>query len=360
MKSQQSTLRNVAILVSSLDSELGDALLEQLTPDQVALVRQAMESLEPLAEEERASVVEEFRLRKTPQQASGGVEFCGRLADDLSWSAEDDAAAHDTLPFGLKPTETTPTHSQPFSFLENADADSLLPFLRKEGSQTIAVVLSYLPEYQAAQVIDQLPANQQVEIMERLADLDETDQESLRVVERELKLWVEQQRRRRQRQMAGLAAVRGILSHLSASSEQTIMRNLKRRESPIMSMLTDHVAPKTVALDVTNPITPSMPSGSPEVELTWDAMARLSSSDWADVLREAEPALVVLALAGGTDELFEHATRHLAKHDVDALAHERAHLGPTRLSDVAVAQDELASLAATFIRRRQTTVVSSA
>ena len=125
-------------------------------------------------------------------------------------------------------------------------------------------------------------------------------------------------------------------------------------------MFTGHVAPKTVVLETTNPIPPMTSSGSLKVELTWDEMARVSSSDWADVLCEVEPALVVLALAGGTDELFGHATRHLAKHDVDALAHERAHLGTTRLSDVAAAQDELASLAATFVQRRQTTAVSSA
>jgi len=380
MNLQDAMVRKAAILVSSLEPELAQSIERQFAPEQMALVRRAMDSLAEVGSEERAAVIDEFFATR-----DGGVAAERMELDDTSMAPATDTSSLDSYSAGgvewaggtsdlrshlgmMSSTEplceTVGSRTKPFHFLAGADCQSLVPFLRGERPQTVAVVLSYLSEERAAQVMGKLPVPQQIEVMERLADLDETDAESLGVVERELETWLEEQHRRHQRQAAGLAAVRGILSRISAADEQAIVQGLRTKQSPLAHAVAGGAMP-TFDSTLEQPVETHLAVDSrstppdvirrdmPAIEISWADMAHLDSASWAEVVREADPTLVVLALAGASDELFSRATRYLEKHDADALAHERSHLGPTRLSDMSIAQEELAALAATLRRRKR-------
>ena len=386
MKLQDAMIRKAAILVSSLDPELAKSLVRQFTPEEMTVVRHAMDDLESVAVEERAAVIDEFFATR-----DGGVTAERMELDDTSMASATDTSSLDSYSAGgvewaggtsdlrshvatmastEPPCETVGGRARPFHFLTGADSQSLVPFLRGERPQTVAVVLSYLSEERAAQVMSKLPVPQQVEVMERLADLDETDAESLGVVERELETWVEKQQRRHQRQAAGLAAVRGILSYVSAADEQAIVQGLRKKQSLLAGAVASGAVPTFDSIPK-QPVAPHLSVSSrstapdeighdvPMIEMSWENMVHLDSASWAEVVREADPMFVVLALAGASDELFTRATRYLEKHDADAIAHERAHLGPTRLSDMSTAQEELAALAATLRRRKRELATSS-
>ena len=66
------TIRKAAILITSLDQETADQLLEQMSPEQAQIVRNAALDLGELSNDESSEVIAEF-LQSNPSQS--GVEL---------------------------------------------------------------------------------------------------------------------------------------------------------------------------------------------------------------------------------------------------------------------------------------------
>jgi flagellar motor switch protein FliG len=228
---------------------------------------------------------------------------------------------------------------RPFRFLAQADCLSLVPYLQKERPQTIALVLSHLPNAQAAQILVSLSAELQVAVIRRLAELDETDEESVRVVVGELELWLDEQERQHQRRRAGLDAVSGILAAASTMDQQSILKNLRDRDRELARKVNG-----------TQPRSSASPPPQLETEdrMAFDQLAELDKDSLMTIIQRAEPELVVLALAGATAPLVRRVLGELPRKQSAALRQKLDHLGPIRLSDVEAAQQELATLAAQF------------
>lgn len=211
----------------------------------------------------------------------------------------------------------------PFRFLQEASAQSLSPFLEREHPQTIAVVISNLPSDRAAEILANLPPDLQIEVARRLVDLDETDPEVLREVERGLESWLCEQVRSNRRRAAGLTALNNILGAASPRTKQHILANLARHDRPL--------ANKTVA--------------SPQPALSFAQLEHLNSASLTVVLHHAPVELLVLALAGAGPEFAARVFDMFPAEEAAALRDALHNLGPTRLSDVEQAQQELAELA---------------
>ena len=87
----------------------------------------------------------------------------------------------------------------PFGFLHEAEEENLAQLLAGERPQTIALVLSHLPAERAGDVLARFAPVQQVEVVRRLVDLENSDPEALHDVERALESRLSQQFASRQR-----------------------------------------------------------------------------------------------------------------------------------------------------------------
>ena len=82
----------------------------------------------------------------------------------------------------------------PFQFLQDIEPETLVPFVEREHPQTIALVLSHLPPGRAGHVLARLPASTQAEVIRRMVDLEETDPQVVRDVERAVEVWLQNQK----------------------------------------------------------------------------------------------------------------------------------------------------------------------
>lgn len=422
--SNQKTLRKAAVLLASLESDLAAVLLDELSPGQAALVQRVARELGTIDPREQEEVIHEF-LRigpLRPRSEADGIELDGllaRRAADVGASSAPNSNSNsqyfgaqgsdshfvDLPRDGVEGTYRAPHRqfrgdlvrpsaaNKPFQFLTQEDSQWLAQFLHKERPQTIAVVLSYLPQDQAAGLLGQLSPSLQTEVIQRLVDLDQTDEESLRTVEQQLTEWINDQRQKYQRRSAGVSAVRGILSHLDSSNEQTVMDQLNQRDGMLAAAISrvpanvDRLAGKPNVRSSSSSIPPSRestlrsqreqqtnspwysessprtvtpqptqkpPAGTRAVlKLTWDDLTRSDTDVWASLLQRAERELVVLALAGASNDLVDRVMHDQSAADATALSQQLATLGPTRLSDVEAAQTELAALAVQLVAERE-------
>ena len=120
------------------------------------------------------------------------------------------------------PNEPAP----PFDFLREAEEEKLSQLLGGERPQTIALVLSHLPPERAGEVLARFAPPLQVEVVRRLADLENTDPETLREVEQALEARLSRQFAIERGRAAGPEAVARILAACDSRVVGNILDNL--------------------------------------------------------------------------------------------------------------------------------------
>lgn len=315
--SNAAKLRKAAILVASLDVQTADKILDQMPGEQAGQVRRMMVELGDVDPQEQQRVIDEFfrhgpgREAPADLDASGGVELDPDLARRLG-------QAHRAPPQPVEKHGEEP----PFRFLREAHSARITPFLAGEHPQTIAVVISHLPPQRAAGVLATLDGELQADVLRRLTDLDETDPEIMREVERGLESKILEQARSERRRAAGLSAVSGILEAAEPSTKRTLLANLARHDRRLAGRL----SPQSDAFD-------------------FDDLERLDDAALARVFAAADTELTTLALAGASPALVERLLAPLSPGERRQFTRAIENLGPLRLSDVEEAQRQIAELA---------------
>ena len=87
--------------------------------------------------------------------------------------------------------------------------------------------------------------------------------------------------------------------------------------------------------------------------MPFDDLARLDQSTLTAVLRAVDADLMVLALAGASDELVDRIVGSMPRGAANAFRRRLYQIGPTRLRDVEAAQREVATVAAETIQSRR-------
>jgi flagellar motor switch protein FliG len=363
-------LRKAAVLLRSLDVDTAAVMLGQLSAEEAATIHAAMRSVGHVATEEQADVMAELRGARPAKITSGA----GDVELTLSSSYSDESyVAHGAIPIG----DNIATSSKRFEFLESAPTHALVLHLGREQAQTIAVVLSHLPPERAAAVLAALPQKQQAETIERLSTLGEMDPECVSVLRRELEAWAAERDglragngRRRDTMAAILAAAdaksRGqILSnmkdHKAALAEQFSPRHVERRCADAAVAKPQGSKPRVRSAD--EQVGQLRAARSPaEVRLPrfdFDDLAELDSRTLPAVLRQADPNVLALALAGSRDELVERICEQMPKRTAREFRRQLRRLGPTRLSDVEGAQRAVAQIAAKHLADGRQTLATS-
>lgn len=355
MKKVNANLRKAAVLIRSLDADTAVKLLAQLSSEEAARVRAEMQTLGEIEPEEQADLVAEFRrihplASESPQH---GVEL--------------------TLSKQSRTSEVAALHTKRFSFLEEVPVDVLVPVLAREHAQTIAVVLSYLPPSRAAEVLALLPEKIQIEAIERIAVLGETDAEAVTVLERELAAWLEK-RVDSQKHSRRSNVVSAILAATDAKTRTHILKNLARQSSPVLKQLTpsaprsapqklrrpkltSHAASQASVRSLEHELRHEVDRPSPKrndsaPKIHFDDLLHLDDCELTAVLQKADPNVLALALAGSREEFLNRICRQMSRHSAKKLRRELQRLTPTRLSDVEAAQRAIAEIYAAHLSAR--------
>ncbi len=378
-------IRKAAVLITALDQETADQLLDQMTPEQAQLVRNAALDLGEISRLETSQVIEEFLQSNSP---ASGVEIDPSLADKLTGT--DDLVDVDP---GL-PAEP----EQPFRFLHEAEPETLSDLLRWEHPQTIAVVLSHLPPSQGMQVLVHFTDSLQNQILQRMIGLENTNPKVIHNIEQELERLFARKIHSRSESAAGLLAVQAIFKQADAHHRQQLLKNMSSQDrqrllgnqssgnaskdqlagkhrrkladflrdqqpgiSPRMVTLLEKIEDREKQLanqagrmqpqpadtlpdnttkeappQANTSVTPTSPQ---DHHLHFDQLSELGPDDLAKVLQNVEPQILLLALMGASPELMNRITDPLPASDNKRLRQQMEQIGPLRLQDIATAQN---------------------
>ena len=172
-------LTKAAILLMTLETGVASQLLKQLTPESVEEVTRELAGLGRVPAELRSAVVAEFYSLSVASQYinEGGLDYARVL---LKESLDSQSAGR------VLQQIQTQVQKTPFVFLQKAESENLLTFIQDEHPQTIALIVSHLPHHKAAEILAGLPMQKQIEVVKRIANMEQTNPEVIREVERGL------------------------------------------------------------------------------------------------------------------------------------------------------------------------------
>ena len=301
-------IRKAAIFIDCLEPEAADRLLERLPPEYAQQVRNTWMALGRISAEERDQVIREFL-----NQADDSHLSIQKLTEHKPQEIEKPVLAN----VGSENSRA----DTPFRILQDAEADKLASVLAGERAPTIALVLAHLAPAQAGAVLVRFPRERQVEIIRCLLELEETDPDILREIDKALQEKLTQISNISRRRVAGLTTITGMVEHCREGIADQVLQTLY-----------------TVAPEVAEQLAPLPP-------VDFNQFIRFDDVSLGIIFEQASSEVAVLALWGAPLGLLERVLKEISPWKARVLQSQLAELGPVRLRDVEEARKRLGELA---------------
>ena len=208
---------------------------------------------------------------------------------------------------------------KPFEFVRKADASQLLNFIQDEHPQTIALILSYLPAGQAAQIISALPPERQADVAMRIATMDRTSPDVIKEVERVLETKLASLVNQEYNVIGGVDAVVEILNTVDRGTEKHIMESLEIEEPE----LADEIRKKM---------------------FVFEDILLLDDRAIQRVLRDVDNSDLAIALKGANEQVQNAIFNNLSKRLASMIKEDMDFMGPVRMKDVEEAQQKIVNI----------------
>lgn len=357
----QEALRRAAILIATLDTESADALLSEMSPDQAALIRNAVMELGDIDVVEQGDIIEEFvgRPTETFDLLDDAVEVDPELARKFAGEP----------PAELRPAAEPPAEPAelPFTFLATYQPNDIAQALEGEHPQTTAIVAAHLPPDRAAAVIEHLPQQLRTETLMRIARLVAPHPDILKDLEQEIQARLSNRQPLDEVAADGLAHVEAILQSSSNSQRQALVADLSHQDRVLAGRLLTSSGPSVPATSNSNhdrhfqpapvangpaerrSIVGQYAAGSTQTAeqrtLGFADLESLDDADLALVLQRGSSNATLLALAGASHQFVRRILSQLNGREAAQLERKIQRIGPLRLDDVQRAQQQMVAIA---------------
>lgn len=302
-------VRKAAVFLLSLEKPVAAEVLSQLPRDQVERVMLEIAKMDDVSRDQLEGVLDEFRetmLEQVPMER-GGLNLANELLEQ-SLGKEGAGAILENVRQSI--------NSVPFAFLQKAGAENLLTFISEEHPQTIALIMSHMPASLSAEVLAGLPSNKQLEVVRRVATMEQTSPEVINDIERTLKSRMTSLFNQNTEKAGGVAAVAQILNVTDRMTNKGILESLDQEDQE----LADEIR---------------------RLMFVFDDLLKLDDKAIQSVLKEVDNSQWSVALKGASEEIKSRILSNLSQRAAEMLKEEMDYLGPVRLSDVEAMQQQI-------------------
>lgn len=218
-----------------------------------------------------------------------------------------------------------------FNVLKNVDPNQLLAFMQKEHPQTIAFVLSQLQPQQSAQILADLNPDLQAEVMMRYANMERVAPETISAVEAVLESRVDFSQN--SSKLGGVKAAAEILNMIGTSAERSILSKINERS-------------------------PDLATEMKNLMFVFEDIVQLDDRSIQKVLKEVDNKDLALALKHVSPDVKERVLANMSERASETIKEEIEYMGPVRLKEVEVAQQQVVDAIRRLEEQGQIVVVS--
>ena len=303
-----------AILLLSLGEGRAGDILSRLEDREIQLLGQKISKLEFVPVKQMASILDEFtKMMEAPEAlvVRGEQFFKNTISRSMDIKRQEDLM--DKLDW-----ETSPDF---FQKIKKLDARTVASFLRNEHPQTVALVLAQLERQQAGQVLAVFPEDLQVEVLRRVASLDQVSPAIIEEIDAALREEIALVEEVGGRLVGGPQSVAEILNQMERTQETGI---LKRLEEEDQGELAEEIR---------------------RYLFTFEDLLGVEDRGLMALLKEVNTQELALALKAASDELKNKFFQNMSSRAAEMLQEELEIMGPARLREVEVAQQRIIQVA---------------
>lgn len=303
-----------AILLLTLGEGRAGEILNRLDDREIQILGQRISKMEVLPTKQVASVLEEFvRMMENPEAlvVRGDQFFKNTISRAMDLRRQEELL--DKLDL-----ETNPDF---FQKIKKLDPRTVASFLRNEHPQTVALVLAHLERAQAGQVLALFPENLQIEVVRRIAGLDQVSPAIIEEIDAALREEIALVEEVGGRMVGGPQSVAEILNQMERTMENNILKRLEEEDM------------EDLAEDIRRYL------------FTFEDLLNVEDRGLMNILKEVNTQELALALKAASDDLKNKFFRNMSTRAAEMLQEELDIMGPVRLREVEAAQQRIIQVA---------------
>ena len=301
-------VRKAAVLLLSLDREAASGVLGTMPAKAVEEVTRELAGLSEISDELRHEVLSEFYdMAMSQSWAGGGLDYARSLLTD---SLDPDEADRIMRQISQQVRKT------PFSFLQKAESQNLLMFIQDEHPQTIALIVSHMTHSKASEILGGLPTPKQVEVVKRVANMEQTNPEVIREVEAGLEVRLANMLSQSFEKIGGVNTVAEMLNLVDRGTEKTIMEGLGAEDPDLLEEIR-------------------------RLMFVFEDINMVDGKGIQAVLKEVDNDELALAMKTASDDLKGKIFSNMSERAATLIKEEMEFMGPVRVSDVENSQQRI-------------------
>lgn len=306
-------VEKAAILLLSLTEEDAAQILKHLEPKQVQKLGQAMAQIQDMTQAKITAVHKHF-IEEIQNYSTIGFQSQDFVKRALTAALGEDKAANliDQILMG--------TGAKGLDSLKWMDSKQVASIIRNEHPQIQTIVMSYLDAEQSAEILAQFPEKVRLDLMMRVANLEEVQPAALQELNEIMEKQFAGQAGTQAAKMGGLKSAAEIMNYLDTNIEGQLMDAIREQDEEMSQQIQD-------------------------LMFVFDNLVDVDDRGIQTILREVQQDALLKAIKGADDKLREKITKNMSKRAAEMLLDDLEALGPVRISEVETAQKEILSVA---------------
>jgi len=302
-------MTKAAILLVAVGQDRASQVLKEMAPENVEEVMREVAGLGRVSNELQAAVIEEFYNISVAADYlnEGDMDF----ARAVLMNSMDPKMAEKVL--GQIQTQVQRT---PFSFLQRAESENLLTFIQDEHPQTIALILCHLAHHKSSEILVGLPMQKQIEVIKRIANMEQTNPEVIKEVEQGLESRLSNMLMQSMEKAGGVPTVAEVLNFADRATEKAIMEGLEGEDPDLVEQIR-------------------------RLMFVFEDIMLVNDKGIQAVLKEIENEELTVALKGASEDLREKVFGNMSERAASMIREDMEYMGPVRMSDVEAAQQRI-------------------
>ena len=310
-----SQAERAAVMVMLLEEEQAAAILGQLEPSELQLLGEKMCALGEIGPDLIAQAIHGFvkNTERNGISARGRNDHVRTLMNKAVGEVKADSLMQRILPMG---EDRAPA----IELARWLTAEALIPLIKDEHPQALAVLLVQLEAETAAEVLHALPADLQTQVVHRVATLGPVSTEAIAMLDQMLQARIGERHGHAMLTMGGPREAADIINQAGKSAEKRIMPEINKLD-------------KQLAKEIESEM------------FKFEHLFTLDPQAMGSLLREVESDVLIDALKGIDEGQREVFFRAMSSRAAEGVKDEISARGRLKMADVVEAQKAIVAAA---------------
>lgn len=307
-----SAAQKAAVVITSIGAENAAHVYKRLTDDEVEKLTFEVSSLPYMDINQVDAVLNEFYELCLTQKVitEGGIDYA-RSVLEKAYGAE--------MAQKLMEKVSKSMQTKAFEFVRKSDYKNLLAIIQNEHPQTIALVLSYVNSEQASAVLQELPREKRVEVVERIAKMESASPETVKAIESTLERKFAAVVSMDLTEVGGINYVADVLNKVDRGTEKYIFDELSARDPALVEEIKKKM-------------------------FVFEDILSLDSMSIQRFIRDVETKDLAIAIKGSNAEVAATLYANMPQRMQESIQQEIEYLHNVRMRDVDEAQQRIVGI----------------